>query len=47
MAIVKKENERIRQLERENDRLKRELEEARAVTEYVAMMADVDLDEEE
>lgn len=47
MAIVKKEKERIRQLERENDRLKRELEEARAVTEYVAMMADVDLDEEE
>ena len=44
MAIEK---ERIRQLERENDRLKRELEEARAVTEYVAMMADVDLDEEE
>lgn len=47
MAIVKKEKEMIRQLERENDRLKRELEEARAVTEYVAMMADVDLDEEE
>ena len=34
------------ELERENERLKRELEEARATTEYVAMMADVELEEE-
>ena len=45
--IVRKEKERIRELERENAQLKRELEEARATTEYVAMMADVDLEEDE
>lgn len=47
MGIVRKEKERIRDLERENAQLKRELEEARATTEYVAMMADVELEEEE
>ena len=47
MGIVRKEKERMRELERENAQLKRELEEARATTEYVAMMADVDLEEDE
>ena len=42
----KDDKQRIRELERENERLKRELEEARATTEYVAMMADVELEEE-
>lgn len=47
MAIVRKSKERIRELERENARLRRDLERAAATTEYVAMMADVDLEEEE
>ncbi len=47
MGIVRKEKERIRELERENAQLERELEEARATTEYVAMMADVDIEEDE
>lgn len=46
-GIVKDDKQRIRELERENERLRRELEEARATTEYVAMMADVELEEEE
>ena len=45
-GIVKDDKQRIRELERENERLRRELEEARATTEYVAMMADVELEEE-
>lgn len=47
MAIVRKAKDRIRALERENGQLKRDLEQANATMEYVAMMADVDLEEEE
>ena len=47
MSIVRKAKDRIRALERENSQLKRDLEQANATMEYVAMMADVDLEEGE
>ena len=45
--IVRTARERARQLERENMLLKAELEKAKATTEYIGMMVDVELPEEE
>ena len=39
--------ERVKLLERENLRLRRALEKAQATTEYVAMMADVELEDDD
>ena len=45
MGIIRTATERLREAERENTILKQQLEEARANTDYIAMMCDVDLDE--
>ena len=46
MAIAKSEKERLRAAEKENLMLRAKLAKAAADLEYVAMMADVDMDEE-
>ncbi len=47
MVEAKTKSERIREAEKENRRLKAALMKANAVMEYIAMMADVDLEEDE
>ena len=47
MGIVVTQRERIRQLERENAQLRRKTEKSEATLEYVAMMTDVDIEEED
>ena len=47
MGPVLTERERIRMLEAEKADLQAKLRKANATLEYVAMMADVDMDEEE
>ena len=47
MGIALSEKERLRQAERENQMLRSELAKANADLEYVAMMADVDMDQDE
>jgi len=47
MGIINSLRDRARALERENIALRRDLERAQATTEYLAMMADIDIDEEE
>ena len=47
MGIIKSKDQRIQETERENKRLRAMLFEADARLEYVAMMADVELPEEE
>lgn len=47
MAIAQTEKERLREAERENRMLRAQLAKATADLEYVAMMADVEMDEEE
>ena len=46
MKIAKSEKERLRAAEKENQVLRANLAKAIADLEYVAMMADVDMDEE-
>ena len=47
MGIVMSERERLRDAEKENLRLRAQLAKAAADLEYVAMMTDVGIDEEE
>lgn len=47
MTIIKSKDKRLRETERENRNLRAKLFEADAKLEYVAMMTDVDLPEEQ
>lgn len=47
MSVKVTPQERNRQLERENLQLRAELEQARADLDFVAIMTDVDIDDEE
>ena len=47
MGIKRKPADMIRDLEAENNKLRGELQKSKADLEFVAMMTDVDLDEEE
>ena len=45
MGIIRTAVERLREAERENTILKRELAESKAMTDYIAIMCDIDLDD--
>lgn len=47
MGVILTDKERIRALEQEKAELQRSLSKAAATLEYVAMMADIDIDDEE